>query len=49
MQLYDHLRVRGRFRVRIRVGDCLRVRGRDRVSFRAKGWLGFMYHGLKLF
>ena len=22
---------------------------RDWVSFRAKGWLGFMYHGLKLF
>ena len=28
-------------------GDGFKVR--DRVSLRAKGWLGFMYYGLKLF
>ena len=42
-----YIRVRGGFRVR--VGDSFRVRVRDRVSFRAKGWLGFMYYGPKLF
>ena len=31
-----------------RVGDGFRVRVRDRISMRAKGWLGFMYYGLKL-
>ena len=37
--------------VRVRVGDSfrVRVRVRDRVSFRAKGWLGLMYYGPKLF
>ena len=34
-------------RVRVRIGDSLRVRVRDRVSFRARGWLGFMYYGPK--
>ena len=33
---------------RVRVGDSFRVRVRERVSLRAKGWLGFMYYGLKL-
>ena len=37
----------GGFRVRVRVGDSFRVT--DRVSFKAKGWLGFMYYGPKLF
>ena len=41
------IRVRGGFRVR--VGDSFRVRVRDRVSFRAKGWLGFMYYSPELF
>ena len=41
--------VRGGFRVKVRVGDSFRVRVRDRVSFRAKGWVGFMYYGPKLF
>ena len=40
-------RVRDGFRVRVRAGN--RVRVRDRVSFRAKGWLGLMYYGPKLF
>ena len=31
------------------LGDSFRVRVRDRVSFRAKGWLGLMYYGPKLF
>ena len=41
------IRVRGGFRVR--VGDSFRVRVRDKVCFRAKGWLGLMHYGLKLF
>ena len=39
--------VRGGFRVK--VGDSFRVRVRDRVSFRAQGWVGFMYYSPKLF
>ena len=30
------------------VGYGFRVRARDRISVWAKGWLGFMYYGLKL-
>ena len=33
----------------VRVGDSFRVIVWDRVSFRAMGWLGFMYYGPKLF
>ena len=43
------IRVRGGFRVSLRVGDSFRVRVRDRVSFRAMGWLGFIYYSPKLF
>ena len=43
------IRVRGGFRVRVSVGNSFRLRVRDRVSFRAEGWVGFMYYGPKLF
>ena len=39
----------GGFRIRVRVGDGFRVRVRDSIRVRAKGWLGFMYYGPKLF
>ena len=42
------IRIRGGFRVWVRVGDSFRVRVRDKVSCRAKGWLGFMYYDPKL-
>ena len=42
-------RVRGGLGLGLGLGIGFRVRVRDRVSFRAKGWLGLMYYGPKLF